>query len=399
MENARSWFRAALFAALSMAIGVLGFFAVAEIVLRLLPITSGLKALSVDAHNPVLRYTPNRRFTWSSGWNFAVVNRGRTNNYGFINDQDYDSTLHTPLLAVVGDSYVEAFMVPYQATLQGRLARVVGTRGRVYSFGMSGGALTQYLAEAEFAKAMLRPNGLAVVIVGNDFDESLMKKTGFHYFEQDAHGLRLARVDYAAHPFPWVMWSAVARYWSFNLKPAQAIAMLRAWIRKPTGGSPWVGNTAAAVDSQRLIDSRRVVDEFLAELPWRSGLDPARIVLLVDGMRPNLYRAEGLQAAAGSYFDLMRRYLIAAAARGGFEVIDMQPRFIARYRRDSLRFESPNDSHWNALGHEAATEAVAGSAVFRRTFPWLGGSRDWPRCCTVATSPGSRPVRRGPVPP
>jgi len=367
-SSSSSWKRRALFATLSMAIGVLGFLIVAEIVLRFLPVPSGLREVTVDARNPVSRYAPNRRYTMSVGWNFAVVNRGRVNNYGFINDQDYDSTLHTPLLAVVGDSYVEALMVPYHATLQGRLARLVGTQGRVYSFGFSGSGLTQYLAEAEFAKGIFRPNGLVVVVVGNDFDESLQKKPGYHYFEKDSHGLRLARMDYFAHPFPWILWSAVARYLTTNVQLRQRIALFTARFGKPTDRPLWVGNTAAAADSQRLVDARQVVHEFLAELPSRSGLAPSRILLVVDGARPNLYSAEGLQAAAGSFFDLMRRYLIGEAARGGFEVIDMQPRFIERYRRDSVRFEFPIDSHWNGVGHDAAAEAVAGSHVFRGTF-------------------------------
>jgi len=361
-----------------MAIGVLACLIVAEIVLHFLPVPSGLKTPTVDAHNPVLRYAPNRRYTMSIGWNFAVVNRGRVNNYGFINDQDYDSTLHTPLLAVVGDSYVEALMVPYHATLQGRLARLVGAEGRVYSFGFSGGALTQYLAEAEFVKGIFRPSGLVVVIVGNDFDQSLEKNIGYHYFEKDSHGLRLARMDYHAHRFPWIWWSAVFRYLTLNVRLRQRIAIFAARFGKATDGSRWVGNTAAAADSQRLAASRQVVDEFLAELPSRSGLPPSRILLVVDGMRPDLYSAEGLRAAAGSYFDLMRRYLIGEAARGGFELIDMQPRFIERYRRDSLRFEYPIDVHWSGVGHEAAAEAVATSHVFRRTFPrreFLGDER------------------------
>jgi hypothetical protein len=39
-----------------------------------------------------------------------------------VNDQVCDSTATTPLLAVIGDSYVEALMVAYRETLQGRLA-------------------------------------------------------------------------------------------------------------------------------------------------------------------------------------------------------------------------------------------------------------------------------------
>jgi hypothetical protein len=367
--------RTTLLALLSMAIGVAGFLIVAEIVLRLLPVADEMVVLPVDDHNPVLRFAPNRRFTYSMRWDFAVVNRGWINNYGFNNDQQYDSSLHTPLLAVVGDSYIEALPISYRATLQGRLAQLGGNRGRVYSFGMSGAALSQYLAEAEFAKANFRPNGLVVVVVGNDFDESLGRygtPIALHYFQEHPNGLRLARVDYAPNLFRRAIGRlALARYLVINLKLLETIAKIRR-RRAAESAVRFVGNTADAADSERVADSRRVVDEFLAELPSRSGLEPSRILLVVDGIRPNLYRADDLKAAAGSYFDVMRRYLMATATRGGFGVIDMQRRLIERHQRDGARFELPADAHWNAIAHEEAATAVAASPVFLRTFGSLG---------------------------
>jgi hypothetical protein len=365
--------RAALLAVLSFAIGVTGCFIVAETVLRFLPVPKGLLVLPVNENEPVLRWVPNRRFTYSIGWNFTLVNRGLINNYGFTNDQPYDSSLHTPLLAVVGDSYVEALLVPYQETLHGRLARLVGSRGRVYSFGMARAPLSHYLAEAEFAKTTFRPNGLVVVIVGNDFDESFLEdrsQKGLHYFEKHPGGLRLTRTDYSPQPLRRAIGRlAVVRYLALNSPLLPTIAKVRARLGKRTASNvEFVGNTPAAADSQRLTDSRQVVDEFLAQLPSRSGLEPSRILLLVDGIRPHLYRAEELNAAAGSYFDLMRRYLMATAARRGFEVIDMQPRLVQRHQQDGSRFEHPADAHWNAIGHEEAATAVARSLVFLRVF-------------------------------
>jgi hypothetical protein len=376
--------RAALLAVLSMATGLGACVVIAEFVLRLLPVAHPPVVLAVNAHNPLLRYGPNQQFTWSRGWNFALVNRGRTNNYGFTNEQDYDSSDHGPLLAVVGDSYVEAFMVPYQETLQGRLAGVVGDRGRVYSFGISGGALTQYLGEAEFAKAHFHPTGLVVVIVGNDFDECLRRykaQASYYYFADGPTGLTLTHMDYA--PSLWrraLGWFAVTRYLWLNLGLGPTIAHLTAGTEPSVTLTHFVGNTVATADSQRVADSERAVDEFLEELPVRSGLDRSRILLVVDGMRPHLYSAAGLRAAAGSYFAVMRRYLMTKARRARFEVIDMQPRFIDRYRRDSLPFDVPADGHWNAAGHAVAAAAVASSAVFARTFPSVGQQlAAWPR--------------------
>jgi hypothetical protein len=72
-----------------------------------------------------------------------------------VNDQNYDPSTDTPLMAVIGDSYVEALMVPYEQTIQGRLSQRVPSHNRVYSFAASGAALSQYLAYAMYAKDII----------------------------------------------------------------------------------------------------------------------------------------------------------------------------------------------------------------------------------------------------
>ncbi len=135
---------------------------VLEGVFRLLPVNEGLRGLSVDEQNPVFRFTPHRESVYSRGWNFSIVNRVRTNNYGFINDHDYDPALTTPLLAVIGDSFVEAVMVPFAQTGVSRLADSVGAAGRVYGFGTSGSSLSQYLAYARYVRDSFHPTALTV---------------------------------------------------------------------------------------------------------------------------------------------------------------------------------------------------------------------------------------------
>ena len=93
----------------------------AEIVLRFLPVSTGLRSVPVTAADPILHFTPNRPFVNSLGWNIHNVVHGRVNNAGFVNDQDYVRD-GPPLIAVIGDSFIEAQMVAYPQTLQGRLA-------------------------------------------------------------------------------------------------------------------------------------------------------------------------------------------------------------------------------------------------------------------------------------
>ena len=68
----------------------------------------------------------------------------------------------------------------------------------------------------------------------------------------------------------------------------------------------------------------------------------------------------------GTYFDLMRRAFIEKAAAKGYEVIDLDTRFIPRHARTGESFEFHEDNHWNAAGHEVAFEAVMASKLLAR---------------------------------
>lgn len=366
--------RPRMLAVASMALSLVAFLLLLELGFRLLPVNEGLRGLSVDEQNPVFRFTPHRESVYSRGWNFSIVNRVRTNNYGFINDHDYAPALTTPLLAVIGDSFVEAVMVPFAQTGVARLADSVGAAGRVYGFGTSGSSLSQYLAYARYVRDTFHPTALTVVIVGNDFDESLRtykNEPGLHYFAESPGGeLTLTRLD---RPVPWwrdlVGGSSLAMYLYVNLeirdvwkrfayRPGQSA------ISRPR----FVGNTAAEATAERVADSDRVIDAFLRQLPGMAGLPVSRIALVVDAPRPELYDASALEAVSDSYFSIMRAHLIDRARAGGFEVVDMQPAFLADYAQRRLRFEYPDDNHWNGTGHEVFARVVQGSKVYRDTF-------------------------------
>ena len=95
----------------------------AEGALRALrPLDMGQGIEVVDATHPVAHFTPHNRSLARSSPSAPPVEIA-INNAGYRNDQDYERGLTTPLLALIGDSYVAAAMVPYDQTLSARLAR------------------------------------------------------------------------------------------------------------------------------------------------------------------------------------------------------------------------------------------------------------------------------------
>lgn len=355
---------------LALALGAGGLLLASEIVLRFQPVATPMRPLPVNADAPVFRFAPSRAYTFSQDWNFHLANRGWINAEGFVNDREYVPASAQPLLAVIGDSFIEASMVPCAQTVQGRLAAEVDGRGRVYSFAASGAPLSQYLVWAEYARERFAPRALVINVVGNDFDESVAHYSlypGLHHFAPDANGsLRLVRADFAPSRLgPLVYASALGRYLLLNLKLRTKIANLRRGEAE-LDDTWFVGNTPGAYTPERLELSQRAVEAFLDLLPAKSGLPPERVLLVVDGMRPELYDPPQLERAATSFFGVMRAYLMERARARGHEVLDLQPAFMERFARQRERFEFPTDYHWNAAGHGAVAEAVRGTASWRR---------------------------------
>jgi hypothetical protein len=278
-----------------------------------------------------------------------------------------------PLVAVVGDSYIEAQMVAYPRTLQGRLAAALKDKFRVYSFAGSGAPLSQYLIWAGYAAKEFGAKAVVVNVVGNDFDESLSAYKlgpGFWQYAPDAAGVLRLKLD-PHHPGTLISLarhSALARYLIINLGIQNSLLFAvrpigEFFFGKPANAAPrYAGNTDASAGQTRVTDSLAAIDAFFRDVPDRIGLPPDRVLFTLDGFR----YAGDARALAGSYFDLMRRAFMEKGAALGYEVIDLDTRFIARHARTGERFQFTDDNHWNAAGHEVAFEAVMDSKLLAR---------------------------------
>jgi hypothetical protein len=375
--------RHVLFAVMAVGLSTLSCLLVAEIALRFMPVATGLWTLPVNASQPIFRFTPNREFLFSRDWNFSLTNRGRVNNDGFINDEDYATNDPRPLLAAIGDSFVEAAMVPNEQTFYRRLADKLKPNGRVYSFAASGAPLSQYLVWAQYAAQKYQAAGLAIVVIANDFDDSLWAyntRPGLHvYVRGSDNRLRLRRTDYEPSPFRYlVRHSALGRYLVFHLNALEIARQTAARWRltspthagtpqadtPPAGVPQYVGNTAAAASPERVRDSYEAIAAFLDDLAKMIPLPPDRIAFLVDGAR---YERD-VAITERSYFGLMRARFMREALRRGYEVIDLQPWFVARSHDGQTRYEYPIDGHWNPIGHEVVAEALGASRLYRKLF-------------------------------
>jgi hypothetical protein len=286
----------------------------AEIVLRYLPVATAPAVEPPTPDNPIQRYVANQPYTWSFDWNMTNVVRGRSNSQGFLAEYDYDLTDPRPLVAVIGDSFMQALEVPFPLSLTGRLQATLSDRGRAYVFAQSGSPLSQYVAYAQHACTVYRPERMVITVVGNDFDESIYsrrRRNGIFHLHPRADG----GFDHRLTPLPppglaerILRRSALALYLMRNVGVTKVIANMgiNSAQAEPLQAGRFVGQIDADSNPARIEEGHRVIDWFLDALPQAACLAASNIVIVVDAARPQLYDTAALAATQASYFGQMR---------------------------------------------------------------------------------------------
>lgn len=333
----------------SAGLTMLAVLVLAELLLRALPVQGGLGAADPVPGWPAHRSVPYTSYVSSSGWALGNVQRGRINNVGYIAPFDYHDG--DKVGVVLGDSFIEGYMNPYEDMLQARLARVFERPiTSVYNFGTSGASLPHYLGIAQLVGARYHAKWAVVLIGPGDFSEGFGHTHGYfswgtprepaYAMPEVPHG-RLAKL---------VRDSALVRYVLGDLKFKPA-ALFSSGFPAPR---------RACAPASLTSHDRALVSGWVDRMPQALNLAPSEIALVfnadltamqVGGKAPSVCPSTDSQALA----------LLAGEARSrGYQVVETQPLFAAAWARDHQPLShAPLDLHWNAHGHEVAATAIA----------------------------------------
>ncbi len=307
----------------------------------------------------VLRWSdePDSTGIWSAGLLAQARARWHINDDGWNSLIDYAAadTSGQPLVAVIGDSFVEGFHVPTTRNFAAVMDSL--TPGvRVYPFGHQGAPLSQYLQMIRYVENLHEPDALVISLWHNDFEESLRSLASRPYF------LQIERTDDSFRELevlPYESWflspilrrSATARYLYIN---AGVGAFLGALRRAHHADTSEPGGDESGVQRHRLLTDattwliRRILEEN-TDLP---------ILFVLDAPRPAMY--DGRLNADDTWDHRMIRTICEDL---GCEFLDLTPIFMRLYSENGLRFETPYDFHWNGYGHGV----VAGAVLTRLT--------------------------------
>lgn len=330
-------------------LGVLGFLLAGEALLRLLPV-SGATYTSYWLDPLVLSYPPHHQWQMSTGWALRNPQRMRANNAGFAAEHDF--VPDPEAVALVGDSYVEASMLPLAARPAAQLEQALGGQRRVYALGGPGSSLLDYAERIRLAHERWGVRDFVVLLERGDVRQALCGSGNVHARCLERQNLQ-PRTELLPPPSMlkrWLRHSAFAQYVVSQLKvdfrrlPSQAFPEL-------LHGAASSGQTGPAWPPggpQGLAEA--VAREFFERIGSHVA---GRLVLVVDSDRHRLARGERPD-------DPDRDHFIQLARTAGATVVDAEPLLRQHFSQSSLSLDvGPYDAHLNPLGVKLLAQAAA----------------------------------------
>jgi len=269
---------------------------------------------------------------------------------------DYDTLETGNKIAIIGDSYIEAFQMDVGKNISD-VVRSKLPRNTIYSFGISGAPMSQYLQMSRYVKQVFHPNVIVFNIVHNDFLESLSaikREPAFLTYSKHDSSFKEDTVipsPPAKFTTRLFMKSAFIRYLLLNLN-----------IENLFSSSQLTQKNLKRYDSNVDIDlalSRKedimhlfnlIFDKVDVENPH------TRILFMVDGLRTEIYSNRPPEKSELAWMnELIRENCISHH----FECIDMSNVFNDDFKKNRNHFEFKDDWHWNEYGHMIAGDTLS----------------------------------------
>lgn len=335
-----------------MLIGLVSLGMAAELLCRLLPVSSSTET-GYYLNGKILSYPPHHAWRAATGWDLRNAQVLRSNNQGFAAERDFKPG--EDAVALVGDSYVEASMLPAADRPGAQLERALQGRP-VYAMGSPGTALLDYAERIRWAHEAFGVRDVVVFMEAGDVRQSLCGSGNVH-----SECLDPKTFEPRSQPLPppsaakrWLRRSALAQYLFSQLKLSpdrlweQALLQSRPAQGHDVGAASTNPRRTAAPADFSLVD--KVAAEFFSRVRPHV---PGRLVLVVDAPRAAIARGEDKP-------DTERAHFIALARQAGAQVVDGAGLYRAHFRQSSLSLNvGPYDGHLNPLGVGLLTAAAA----------------------------------------
>jgi hypothetical protein len=326
---------------------------VLEIMIRFFDLAPATPKLLYDASNHIVKFEPNQTGIISFGKLGQKQVNYRINNCGWNSAIDYDTADSRPLIAVIGDSYIQAMQVGVKESYPALLRQKLKNKYRVYSFGFSGAALSQYVSMSEYVHKTFKPEIIIFNSIHNDFDESFchLKGNGMGFMCLDT-------VNYQTHYFDFQEPKTMRSAWLHKMIYSSALVryltvygnVKNGWQTKPKEKYNQNIDPIRVKALSNKLD--RAIEVLLGKI--KNENSDSRILFVMDGLRNDIYKNTVSTSNLAWLQTLMKEKVTAKR----MEFIDLTEPFFTDYQRNKTHFESEIDYHWNEYGHQKVAEVV-----------------------------------------
>jgi len=303
-----------------------------------------------DEQYGILRYDKNQMETgvYTMGQWAQIKARWRVNNYGWNSSIDYaeSKSKGKTRICIIGDSYVEALQVDVEKNFVSLLREMMGDDYEVYSFGISGSPLSQYLHISRYVKKIFQPDILVFLLVHNDFDESVAQFKNTPDFlqlvpENDSFTERQPTRPVLRQ---YLKISATIRYLYSNIRIGSLIGKL--------SEKKYDANIDVARVNELEKDIRAATDYIIGKISAENS--DRKVIFIMDAPRWDIYSNNLVHSNV--YW--MNNMVKEICSRYGMYFLDLTESFSNDYSTHRHKFNFDIDGHWNEYGHSIAAMAL-----------------------------------------
>lgn len=318
-----------------------------------------------DEEERITKHCPNGGEGTATFGKFAQHQaRWRINNHGWNSPIDYVENKDKPRIAVIGDSFIEAWQVDTDKSCSSLLRAALRHKYDVYSFGRSGAALSEYLNISRYVNRHFDPNIVIFNVVHNDFRDSVYELNRYHKsmlmvsFSDGTITETTPEPDYSNIQYNTIKRlirkSAFVRYLVYNLKLKRILRNLL--IKKEHRANIDVDETT------RHKDLIQQATEYIIERIHEENRGK-RIIFVMNGPNEAIYDGTVEQRKVFFLNEMLRN----VCSEYGLEFLDLTLPMLRDYKTNGIKFILEGDGHWNEYGHRFVC-----SQILSLGFPGAG---------------------------
>lgn len=329
-------------------------------------------ALAWDAQSQLLIHRPHQKGVRYPDRDLAHPVRYSINAQGWNAQYDYPERDYSRHLAIViGDSFVEALQVQQYDAMPHMLyhwlnepkkcatdapaedlAWIDAVSGqhkcnldwRVYSMGISGAPLSQYLQMARAAERKYHPDIIIVILVHNDFIESYERPDN-QVYESFWHTDGVKMIGPKVYkPRAWS--DVMASQWATGRLAIQTLSRMN---QQPKPATWQMGVDVTRNLAQ--MGQTAVITDYLFE-QFALMKSKTSLLFAMDGDRSYIESGEGTEVK------LLNIVVQQRAAAHGLRFVDLDSVFTTDWVANHHAFSFPSDYHWNKYAHNLVAQTL-----------------------------------------